>query len=335
MTESTHTLTALVVHRLIRAAEGPSQLELRAAPNPLDDASARLMERLCRYFAERPGKGFGHFERDERSFPMPAMVRRHVIEERIDFTAFSAEMLAHLQQRVDEDKVDDGGYVLIARATVFGADCLYVALLQETLGTVIGEGLSIHDSPHLDFAGLQVAGRIDITAWQAGAERYIAFLKGRGDLAGWFKRFLGCTDVVIALKETRKLVETLTHFAETQQLEAPARDELMERAHLVLEQMHESGAALDLAAVANEVFPDAPQKLQATLQDEALDLASGFVPDKRALRPLIRFKASAEDWKLEFERSGLRSGAVQYDEANNTLVLTKVPESLKKMLLEG
>ena len=94
MTESTHTLTALVVHRLIRAAEGPSQLELRSAPNPLDDASARLMERLCRYFAERPGKGFGHFERDERSFPMPAMVRRHVIEERIDFTAFSAEMLA-------------------------------------------------------------------------------------------------------------------------------------------------------------------------------------------------------------------------------------------------
>ena len=60
MTESTHTLTALVVHRLIRAAEAPSQLELRPAPNPLDDASARLMERLCRYFAERPGKGFGH-----------------------------------------------------------------------------------------------------------------------------------------------------------------------------------------------------------------------------------------------------------------------------------
>ena len=32
---------------------------------------------------------------------------------------------------------------------------------------------------------------------------------GRGDVAGWFKRFLGCTDVVIALKETKKLVETV------------------------------------------------------------------------------------------------------------------------------
>ena len=332
---ATHAISHLVIHRLVPGDGAPSRVELRPQANPLDDAAVRLMERLCRHLAERPGKGFGHFERDEGNFPMAHWVRAHAIEGSLDFAGLSREMLGHLQQRIDEDKVEEGGYVLFARATVFGADCLYVALLQETLGTVIGDGLSIHDSPHLDMAGLQVAGRIDISAWQAGAERYISFLKGRGDVAGWFKRFLGCTDVVIALKETKKLVETIGHFADTQQLEAPQRDELMERAHLVLEQMHESGAALDLAAVASEMFPDAPQKLQATLQDEALDLASGFVPDKRALRPLIRFKASAEDWKLEFERSGLRSGAVQYDEANNTLVLTNVPESLKKMLLEG
>ena len=68
--------------------------------------------------------------------------------------------------------------------------------------------------------------------------------------------------------------------------------------------------------------------------DEALDLASGFVPDKRALKPLIRFRASAQDWKLEFERSGLRSGSVQYDKASNTLVLTNVPDALKQLLLE-
>jgi len=334
MSESTHAISALVIHRLIREAEGPSRAELRAAPNPLDDAAVRLMERLCRHFAERPGKGYGHFEQDERNFPMPGLVRRLVREQSLDFAAFSAEMLAHLQQRVDEDKVEEGGYVLVARATVFGADCLYFALLQETLGTVIGDGLTIHDSPHLDFAGLQVAGRIDLGAWQAGAERYIAFLKGRGDVAGWFKRFLGCTDVVIALKETKKLVETLSHFADAQQLEAPARDALLERAHLVLEEMHDSGAALDLAAVAGQVFPDAPQKLAETLQDEALDLASGFVPDKRALRPLIRFKATAQDWKLEFDRASLRSGAVQYDKEANTLVLSNIPDNVKRMLLE-
>lgn len=334
MSESTQAIADLVIHRLIRAAEGASTVELRPASNPVDEPAARLMERLCRHFAERPGKGYGWFEKDERAFPMPRLVREHAVDGSMDFATLSREMVTHLQQRLDEDKVDDGGYVLIARATIFGADCLYVALLQETLCTVIGDGLSIHDSPHLDFGALQVAGRIDITAWQNGAERYIAFLKGRGDLAGWFKRFLGCTDVVIALKETKKLVETLSHFADTQQLETRERDELLERAHLVLEEMGESGAALDLQSVASQIFPDAPEKLSETLQDEALDLASGFVPDKRALKPLIRFRASAEDWKLEFERSGLRSGAVQYDKASNTLVLTNVPESLKKLLLE-
>lgn len=334
MSETSHAISALVVHRLIRESEGPSRVELRPAVNPVDEPAARLMERLCRHFAERPGKGYGWFEKDEGSFPMPRLMRAHAIDGSMDFETLSKEMLTQLQKCVDEDKVEDGGYVLIARATVFGADCLYVALLQETLGTVIGGDLSIHDSPHLDFAGLQVAGRIDISAWQAGAERYIGFLKGRGDVAGWFKRFLGCTDVVIALKETKKLVETLGHFAETQQLAPAEKDELLERAHLVLEEMGESGAPLDLVAVASQIFPSAPEKLSDTLKDEALDLASGFVPDKRALKPLIRFRASAQDWKLEFERSGLRSGSVQYDKASNTLVLTNVPDALKQLLLE-
>ncbi|MDD3352922.1 nucleoid-associated protein [Zoogloea sp.] len=336
MTDTTsHALSHLVIHQLIREAAGPSRVELREVANPLDEAASRLMERLCRHFAERPGKGYGHFEQDERSFPMVRWVREHAVEGSMDFARLSREMVAHLQQRIDEDKVEEGGYVLVARATVFGADCLYVALLKETLGTVIGEGLSLHDRSHLDFSALQVAGRIDISAWQAGAERYISFLKGRGDLASWFKRFLGCTDVVIALKETKKLVDSLGHFAETQQLEAPLRDELLERAHAVLEEMGETGAPVDMAAVAERIFPAAPQRLVQTLQDETLDLASGFVPDKRALKPLIRFRAAAQDWKLEFERSGLRAGTIQYDGESNTLVLTNVPESLRKLLLEA
>ncbi|MBL8460763.1 MAG: nucleoid-associated protein, partial [Zoogloea sp.] len=81
MTESTHAISGLVIHRLIRAAEGASRVELRAAANPLDEPAARLMERLCRHFAERPGKGYGWFEKDEHSFPMSRLVRGHAIDE--------------------------------------------------------------------------------------------------------------------------------------------------------------------------------------------------------------------------------------------------------------
>jgi nucleoid-associated protein len=173
-----------------------------------------------------------------------------------------------------------------------------------------------------------VAGRIDISAWQAGAERYISFLKGRGDVAGWFKRFLGCTDVVIALKETKKLVETSATSPTPSSSKRPSATNCWSAPTWCSKRW-----ARAAATVAAQIFPDAPQKLSETLQDEALDLASGFVPDKRALRP-DPLQGQRRDWKLEFERSGLRSGAVQYDKASNTLVLTNVPENLKKLLLE-
>src|SRR5574343_159695 len=76
----------------------PGQLrraELGAAANPLDAAAVRLMEGLCRHLAERPGKGFGHFERDEGNFPMAHWVRAHAIEGRLDFAGLSREMLGH------------------------------------------------------------------------------------------------------------------------------------------------------------------------------------------------------------------------------------------------
>ena len=100
---ATHAISHLVIHRLAPGDGAPSRVELRPEANPLDDAAARLMERVCRALAERPGKGFGHFERDEANFPMPRWVRAHAIEGSLDFAGLSREMLGHLQQRIDEE----------------------------------------------------------------------------------------------------------------------------------------------------------------------------------------------------------------------------------------
>lgn len=334
MTEIEHTVTDLVVHKLIKHEQGPADVVLRGEACRLTDAVVRLVERLCKLYRDRPGKGYGRFEEDEATFPMPAFLRRHIVEREIDFAALTRQMMEHLKQLAEQEELEEGGFVLIARIREGEADCLWVALLTEALGTAIDAQLNVVDSAHLDLASLKAAGRVDLSAWRRGDERYISFLKGRGDVAHYFKRFLGCSDVVIALKETQKLVQTLTHFAETERLEAPVRDELLERAHVYLDELGESGAPVSLDTVAREVWPAAPERLDEMLQADATKLASGFVPDRRALRPLVRFKASAEQWKLEFDRSGLRSGAVTYDRASDTLVLSNLPDYLKRMLLD-
>ncbi|HAL37027.1 MAG TPA: hypothetical protein DCP03_02465 [Polaromonas sp.] len=48
-----------------------------------------------------------------------------------------------------------------------------------------------------------------MTAWLAGGDRYISFLKGRTDVAGYFKLFLGCNDVHLAAEESKKLLQGL------------------------------------------------------------------------------------------------------------------------------
>ncbi len=334
MTLLQHTITDLIVHKLNKEPHGPASVALRHATVPVTESVQRLVDHLCQHYAERPGKGYGRFEDDEDNFPMARFVRQHVVEHSLDFVGLSHLMMQHLQVRADQEQLASGGYVLIARINNSISDCLLVVLITEAVGSAITDGLEIVDNIHLDLANVRVAGRVDMTAWLRGAERYISFLKGRGDVAQYFKLFLGCNDVVIALKETQKLVLGLNQFADAQKLEPTVRDQLMERAHGYLDELGEQSEPVSLDVIAQQVWPDAPERLRDTLGGEALELASGFVPDRRAIKPLVRFKANAPKWKIEFDRSSLRSGAVIYDKKTDTLVLYDIPEQLKRALLE-
>ncbi|MDO9598489.1 MAG: nucleoid-associated protein [Azoarcus sp.] len=333
MSQVQHTITDLVVHRLSKPEGTPAVVELRASSNTLDGAAVRLIERLCGHYADRSSKGFGRFEDDQAAFPLPLLVHDHVVARSLDFITLSQRMMEQLQACID-DEVETGGFVLIARIQEGATDTLWVALVGETVGTAITSALDIVDCAHLDFTSLRAAGRIDLSGWQRGDERYISFLKGRGEVAAWFKRFLGCSDVVVALKETKKLVLALNQFVDSERLDPPARDALLERAHGYLDELGESGEPLALGEVARQICPERAEQLDAVLHTEALKLNSGFVPDRRAIRQLVRFSASGEQWKLEFDRSGLHSGAVHYDRITDTLVLSGLPDYLKRMLLE-
>lgn len=334
MMSSEQSSTDLIVHHLVKEPQNSASVVLRQGAMPVSSPALRLIDELSNHYALRPGKGYGRFEEDEDGFPMPRLIRQHVVEQSIDFTTLSRLMMEELRTRMDTEPLATGGYVLIARIRAGLADQLLVALITEAVGTAIDDGLDVVDTTHLDFANLRVAGRIDLAAWRAGAERYISFLKGRTEVAQYFKLFLGCNDVVIALKETQKLVKTLNHFADTQGLEQGVRDELLQRAHGYLDELGENSAPLNLAGVGEKLWPEAPERLNDVLSDETAGLSSGFVPDRRAIRPLVRFKANAPQWKLEFDRASLRSGAVVYDARSDTVILSNVPEHLKRALME-
>ncbi len=329
-----HTVTHLVVHRLHKTADTPARVDLREAECAPDAAAVRLVERLNTHYASRSGKGFGRFEEDEERFPLAGWLREWRIERATDFLALSRRIAAQVGVIADEEELEEGGYIVLALVREGPTDCLWLAVIGETVGTAVSGGLEPLDCPHLDLAALRGAGRIDLEGWQRGEDRYLGFLRGRGSSGAWFKRLLGCSDVIVALQETKKLVQTLGRFVDEQQLEPAARDAMLERAHTHLDALGESGTPVAFEALAREVCPERPAALDALLKAEETRIADGFVPNRRAIRPLVRFSASAEQWKLEFDRSGLHSGAVHYDPATDRLVLSGVPDYLKRMLAE-
>lgn len=328
-----NTVVNLIVHKLVKEPHRPASIELRDAVVAITPSSQRLIDYLHKLYSERPGKGYGRFEDDENNYPMQRYVRQHIVDKEIDFLHLSRLMMEHLQVRATTEQLATGGYVLIAHMNNGATDLLLAAIVTEVMGTAITDGLEIVDSVHLDMSHLRVAGRIDLTAWQAAADRYISFLKGRGEVSNYFKLFLGCNDVLIALRETQKLVEGLEKFADDQKLEPSIRDNLLEQAFGYLDDLGRNNTPVSLVAVANRLRPDSPNDLLAALTDERLELSDGFVPDRRAIKKLVKFKGTSKYWKLEFDRGALRCRDVQYNRENDTLILSNIPKVLRDELL--
>lgn len=327
-------ITNCIVHKLIKEAhQRDADIDLRPTELLVNPSVQRLIDHLHSLYSGRAGKGYGRFEENEDEYPAQRFIRQHVVEGASDFLELSNRLMTHLQSRASVEQLATGGFVLIVKINNDGTDYLLVAMVTEVVGSAITEGLEIVDSVHLDMSQLRVAGRVDLTAWQGGAERYISFLKARGDIASYFKLFLGCNDLILALEESKKLVVGLEQFAAEQELEPARRDEFLEQAHQYLTALGKD-TPVSLEALSNHLWPDAPETLQTKLASDELGLSDGFVPDRRAIKGLVKFEGKSDYWKLTFDRKAMRSGHLRYNRDTDSIVLTHIPPQLRQELIE-
>ncbi|MBN9694639.1 MAG: nucleoid-associated protein [Zoogloea sp.] len=328
-------ITDFIVHKLIKEPhQRVATTDPRKEPLAINPTIERLVNQIHKLYAERMGKGYGRFEANEDEYPSQKYIRRHLIDRQTTFLELSLELMEHLRARAEREALARGGYVLIALINNGATDFLLVAIVTEVLGAAITEGKDVVDSVHLDMSQLRVAGRVDLTAWQTGAERYISFLKNRGDVAEYFQLFLGCNDLLIALEESKKLVIGLERLADEMNLDSEKRDRLLNTGHQYLEELSKTKTPVSLDALTNHLWPDDPEAFRKILAAEDLSLSDGFVPDRRAIRALVKFEGKSRFWKLNFDRQALRCGDLRYDKKTDTIVLSSIPDELRKELLD-
>ncbi|MBB6558863.1 nucleoid-associated protein [Acidovorax soli] len=329
-------ITAAVLHKLIKEPHGPTTVQTRDEALPLNEPVQNLINAISKFYGSRANKGYGRFEEDVLTYPTSTVLRRMFVVSDLNFVDGSKQLLDVLAGKARQAPLSKGGYVLMAHGDSDAGNAWFlVAIINNVPSNAVNEvTLEIEESVHVDVDNLRVAGRVNLTNWLEGSEqdRYLGFLKHRGDVADYFKYFLGCNVVVRDAEDTKRLVDGLRAFAHAENLDQAQEDDFLRRAHAFCAERSKAREPLSLEELTNAAWPEAPERLAQSLAASAVEISDGFVPDGRSLKSLIKFHGKAKFWTVDLDRRALRSGDAQYVQARGELILRNLPQTLKSAL---
>ena len=324
-------IISVAVHDLKKDAD-KFNISLGKSKLPVSDAVQRLVDQIHTFYGRRTSKSHGKFSEDEDNFPTQRHLRDYFGSVDRDFAALTEALIKTLAVNAQTKAAATGGHVFFAHFQRDERQYLLVAIVNDTLSAQLTQQNDVKEVTHLDIEGFRFAGRINITAWAANEERYIGFLKGKGNVAEYFQAFLGCDDAVQDKLDTKKLVDALKSFAENQGLKADQKTAFLAKAKDICDRAASLRIELTFDSLTNELSPEDPDSLREHLANPDLMLNDNFIPNKAILNTLVRFKGRTEHWSLEFDRTAIEAGDVTYDHDNDTLTLRNLPKDLRARL---
>ncbi|MBU9480337.1 nucleoid-associated protein [Burkholderia multivorans] len=326
-------IKSLIIHRFDKAPHGAGNVIPGKAEIVVTPIVQTLVDRVHELYSHRTSKRHGKFEDDENNYPMSRYLRTWYVDKAIDFVQMTVDMMTTLKDRADRTQFAKGGYVLIAHLANDAREFLLVVQLNDRAGSAIDANLNIVESIYLDVDDLRVAGRIDVTGWQTGdMERYVGFLKGKGDVSEYFRQFLGCNTITDAAADTRSLFRALRLFAKEQALEPEPKAALLDEAFNICADLSQRNVPVDLDALANRLYPNEPDLLKKTLARDDFKLPEGLIPSKKEVAKQMSFRGKASNWAVEIRRTAVRTEEVTIDEQNRRITLNEVPDQLLRKL---
>lgn len=272
-----------------------------------DVSHQNFLDALTEAYRGKAGKGFGKFDDDTISYPMPTLLTEYV--DKKDFYDLSNKMMKLLLSRINTQQLATGGTVFIIEYKEQSDNYILVAILSKRIAFST-EHWSIKESKMLDIEHLKFAGRINLTKWKNSQERYISFLKGKDEIAQYFKQFLSCNDFLFATTETKKLVSYIEDFLGDKKMDLEEKESFKTSARNYLYELSKYGKPFCLETFANQFWPENPQEFKNKLGDGDNGVADGFIPDQRPLKHLITYSEKTRHWSFSFDLSAIKNGEI-------------------------
>ncbi|SFK92735.1 nucleoid-associated protein [Nitrosomonas aestuarii] len=323
------TTTAAIAHKILKEKHADGTLQLRNTCLPSSEALNRLIGEIHTAYTERSGKSYGTFEADEINYPTALNLRKHYHEKAVNFVDTSIALMNTLLVKANEasSNLATGGSVLIADITNGEAQWLVVTILTDKMSAAIDDNLNLVESIHLDLNGMRFAGRVNITKWLNGDDRYISFLKGgSNDVSNYFQSFLGCIHPKAWQQETMHLVKSIRKAVSTLSATDDQREAARQAAFQYLDKCAKESAPVSIDILCNHIWPNDPNALRTHLNDPETGISDGFTPQRRALKGLVRFEGKGKKWQIKFEREAVINGEIILNDNDKVLTIKNVPD---------
>ncbi|MWJ27862.1 nucleoid-associated protein YejK [Halomonas sediminis] len=322
-----------IVHRLEPSAEG-DRLKLHAAPqaHPSSAVMDDLMAAVSDAYNTKP-KGWGRFVEGEGASPFSGWLAAYLAGDQ-DFSQLSHEIGERLC-RVLEERLAVGGYLIFGHARQGETETLSLALVHQRHGIGIDDSHTAVPAAQLNLGQLTLAARINLTQWQNAAPeaQYVSFLKDRGGkkLAEAMAELLGMEEGIDAPSETRTLLKAFSDYVEQEDFDDAASREKTDALVGYADEQLRRGEPITLEELSGLVDEQKPKAFFDHIRNADYGLAEEIPPDKRTLNQFRRFTGRAGGVSISFD-SHLLGSSIEYDEAQDRLIIKKVPTQLRDQL---
>ena len=298
----------------------------------VSDQLNRLIGEILESYNARCAQQAGVFQADEVNYPLSALFRAYR-EGVTDFLAASITATNRLAFLMRQQLLSTGGHVLLVHYTRANEHYLLIVKLNSAKGSMFEALARVRDADHLNVHTLQVAARINLSAWLAEEEiRYLTFVCKResGHPSNYFREFIGCDMLADSKVESGKLATVVDEYCK-HQMEAALFSEddtvaVMRRVFDYAVERTKAREPISLLAVAAIVSPDNAEQFTAFLNAHPSRPTDEFMADRGSLRKLADYVFNSRDFKLTMSHQFKTDHRVRIE--NQQLIIENPPVQL-------